>query len=191
MSDHFLDDRRAGLENAFFAKQDALLRQRLGEAEAIKTQRETLSAASGIKDVTVLDKLLAQNVTAATLAALSLVPLVVVAWADGSLDAKERNAILASAEQAGLNKQQASYQLFERWLAAVPPPTLLATWQSYVSALSATLTEEARLALKTEILGRARAVAEAAGGFMGLGQKVATEEAAMLGVLDRAFAAGR
>jgi hypothetical protein len=191
MSDHFLDDRRAGLENAFFAKQDALLRQRLAEAAEIKTQRETLSAASGIKDVSVLDKLLAQNVTAATLAALSLVPLVVVAWADGTLDAKERNAILAGAEQAGLNKQQASYQLFEGWLAALPPPTLLAMWQPYVSALSATLTEEARLALKTEILGRARAVAEAAGGFMGLGQKVSTEEAAMLSVLDRAFEAGR
>lgn len=189
MADDFLGDRKAGLENAFFAQQDAILRRRLGEADEIKTRREMLSATSGIKDTAVLDKLLAQNVTGATLAALSLVPLVVVAWADGSLDERERSAILSGAEQAGLDKQHASYQLFEGWLTRRPPPELVATWREYVSALSATLTDDARHALKSELLGRARTVAEAAGGFMGMGQKVSAAEAAVLGELEQAFAA--
>jgi hypothetical protein len=65
----------------------------------------------------------------------------------------------------------------------------VATWREYVSALSATLTDDARQALKSELLGRARTVAEAAGGFMGMGQKVSAAEAAVLGELEQAFVA--
>ena len=189
MDKEFLADRRAGLENAFFAQKDAILRRRMGEADESRMRRETLSAASGIKDSTVLDKLLAQDVTAATLTALSLVPLVMVAWADGNLGEKERSAILSGAEHTGLDKQHASYQLFEGWLARMPPPELIATWKDYVSALSATLTTDARHALKSELLDRARIVAEAAGGFMGIGQKVSPAEASILGELEQAFVA--
>ena len=187
MADTFQDDRRAGLENAFFAKQDAVLRQRLGEADEIKKRKETLSAASGIKDDTVLHRLMAQNVTGATLAALSLAPLVVMAWADGNLDEKERSVIMSGAKQAGLDKQHASYQLFEGWLAKMPPPELMATWKAYVSALSATLTDDARLTPTSEILGQAREIAEAAGGFMGIGHKMSAAEASTPGELERAF----
>lgn len=189
MPNDFLGDRKVGLEEAFFAQQDAILRRRLGEMDETKARKESLAAASGIKDATVLDKLLAQNVTGATLMALSLVPLVVVAWADGSLDERERAAILSGAEQAGLGKEHASYQLFEGWLARKPPPELVATWREYVSALSATLTDDARQALRSEFLGRARTVAEAAGGFLGMGQKVSAAEAAVLGELEQAFGA--
>jgi len=189
MSNDFLGDRKVGLEEAFFAQQDAILRRRLGEAGEANARREALSAASGIRNDAVLDKLLAQKVTGATLAALSLVPLVVVAWADGSLDDRERSAILLAAEQGGLGKEHASYQLFEGWLARKPPPELVATWREYVSALSATLTDHAREALKLELLGRARTVAEATGGFMGMGQKVSAAEAAVLGELEQAFGA--
>jgi hypothetical protein len=187
MADDFLGDRKAGLENAFFAQQDTILRRRLGEADEIKTRRETLSAASGIKDNTILDKLLAQNVTGATIAALPLVPLVAVAWADGSLDERERSAILSRAKQAGFDKQHESYQLIQGWLERMPPPELVATWREYVSALFATLTDDARHALKSEILGGARTIAEVAGGFMGMGQKVSAAEAAVLRKLERAF----
>ena len=189
MSNDFLGDRRTGLEDAFFAQQDAILRRRLGEAGEATARKDALSAASGITDGAVLDKLLAQNVTGATLAALSLVPLVVVAWADGSLDDRERSAILSAAEQAGLGKGHASYQLFESWLTRKPPPELVATWREYVSALSATLTDQARGALKLELLGRAWTVAEAAGGFKGMGQKVSAAEGVVLGELEQAFGA--
>jgi hypothetical protein len=187
MANDFLADRRIGLEEIFFAEQDAILRRRLGEVDETRTRKQTLSAASGIKDEAVLDKLLGQNVTGATIVALSLVPLVAMAWADGRLDDKERTAILSAAEQAGLDKQHPSYQLFEGWLARKPPPELAATSQEYVSALSATLPDDCRHTLKSEILGQARTVAEVAGGFMGLGNKASTVEMAVLGELEQAF----
>ena len=44
-----------------------------------------------------------------------------------------------------------------------------------------------RRAFKAEFLGRARSIAEAAGGFLGLGKKVSTPEQSVLDELDRAI----
>jgi hypothetical protein len=77
--------------------------------------------------------------------------------------------------------------LFEQWLAEPPPPVLLAAWKDYISAFSSTLSQEARRTLKRELLGRARAVAEAAGGFLGLGRKISPAEERVLKQLEGAF----
>jgi hypothetical protein len=187
MSKDLLGDRGKALEESFFAKQNEALRQRLREAEETKAKREALSAASSVTDDGLLDKLVALNLPGETLAALSLVPLVVVAWADGSIDDKERSAVLSAAEEAGMSKQGVSYQLLEQWLAERPPPEMLAKWKDYIDALSATLSEEARQVLKSTLLGRARGIAEAAGGFLGMGQRVSSAERAVLEELERAF----
>ena len=50
-----------------------------------------------------------------------------------------------------------------------------------------TLRESARGALKEDLLGRARAVAEAAGGLLGFGNKVSKSEQAVLDDLEEAF----
>ncbi len=122
------------------------------------------------------------------MAALSLVPLVEVAWADGTLDAKEQSALLAAAEQAGLSKDSASYRLLEEWFRERPSPKLLAAWKAYVAGLSRTLDVHAKHALKQDLLGRARVVAEAAGGFLGLGKRISSAEQAVLTELEQAFA---
>jgi hypothetical protein len=41
--------------------------------------------------------------------------------------------------------------------------------------------------MRDKLLGRARAVAEAAGGFLGLGKKISPEEETALGMLANAF----
>ena len=56
-----------------------------------------------------------------------------------------------------------------------------------MGALSAHLDQSSRGALKNELLGRARTVAEAAGGFLGLGNKISAEEARVLDELAAAF----
>ena len=135
-----------------------------------------------------LEQLLALGLSGETLAALSLVPLVEVAWADASLDAKEQSAILAAAEQSGLSKNSASYQLLEEWFRQRPSPKLLETWKAYVAILSSTLNDQAKHTLKQDILGRTRMVAEAAGGFLGLGKRISSAEQTVLTELDQAFA---
>lgn len=187
MSGGDLSDSGRALEEAFFFKENEALRQRLQQSSDAKAKREAFATASGITDDAVLDKLIALGIAGDTLAALSLVPMVLVAWADGGVDAKEREAVLAGAEERGLRKGDASRELLEVWLARRPPPELLATWKGYIGALSATIGAEARTSLEKELLGRARAVAEASGGTLGFGRKVSTAEEAVLRDLDTAF----
>lgn len=187
MDKEFLADRRRGLEEAFFAEQDAALRRRLRDADEAKARREALSAASGITDAAVLDKIAGLGLGGETLAALSVVPLVAVAWADGEMDARERDAVVSGAERSGLAEGSAAHRLLEGWLTQRPPPELLSAWTDYVAALSPTLGADARDALKAGVLGRARAVAEAAGGFYGLGPRVSEAERAVLSKLEGAF----
>jgi uncharacterized membrane protein YkoI len=108
MSEEFLGDRRKALEEEFFAKQNQRLLRQFRETMAVKAKHEALAAASGITDAAVLEQLAAVDLSSETMAALALVPLVEVAWADGTLDAKERSALLAAAEDAGLSQDSAS-----------------------------------------------------------------------------------
>lgn len=187
MSDEILGGRRKALEESFFAKHNEKLRRALHAQEAAKARKEALAAASGIRDDTVLETLIALDIAADTVAALALVPLVEVAWADGSIDEKERTAILDAAAKTGLEKDGASYQLLQSWLAVHPGTRVRTAWKDYVNALCNTLGTDARRVLKETILGRAHRVAEAAGGFLGVGSKVSRSEQAMLDELERAF----
>lgn len=189
MSKEFLGDRERALEEAFFAQQDEALLRRLREADAAKSKKSALSVASGITDEAVLDRLAGLGVDGAAVAAMSLVPLVLVAWADGSMEAKEREAALKAAAEAGLDKGGAGHQLLDHWLATKPPQQLLAAWTDYIRAISSTLGEDAKRQLKADLLGRARAVAEAAGGFLGLGMSTSPAEKEVLAKLEKAFAA--
>ena len=182
-----ISGRRRELEEKFFSERDQQLLQALREKATSKERKRALAEASGIADEDLLGQLDRLEVCGETLAALSLVPLIAVAWADGSIDVKERQAVLAAAEQRGIEKEHAGYQLLERWLAKKPDAKLLGVWKGYVAELCPTLSEPARNALKEDVLGRARAVAETAGGLLGLGNKVSKSEQAVLGELEEAF----
>ncbi len=178
---------RSMLEEKFFAERDRELLQALREEAASKERKKALADASGIADDALLDQLDELDLHGETLAALSLVPLIAVAWADGNVDVKERRAVLDAAEQKGIEKELPAYQLLERWLARKPDDKLMAVWKGYVATLSQKLSEPAKKALKEDLLGRARSVAEAAGGLLGFGNKVSKSEEAVLDDLEQAF----
>lgn len=179
--------RRSDLEEEFFTKRDQELLQALRQQVATKERKKALAEASGIGDEHLLDQLDRLDVRGETLAALSLVPLIAVAWADGSIDAKERQAVLDAAEQVGIQRDHPGYQLLDRWLREKPGGKLLAVWKGYAATLCHSLSEPARGALKKDVLGRARVVAEAAGGLLGFGNKVSKSEQAVLDELEEAM----
>jgi hypothetical protein len=185
-SDAFADRRRA-LEEEFFRKEE----QKLVELLRVKQEKEALRAVlaqsgSKISDALV-NSLFEHGVTPKALAALALVPLVIVAWADGSDEQKEKTAIIQAATSIGVPTDGPGYALLQAWLEHKPPTKLLHTWETYTTALVATLTPEQREGMKSDIIGRARAVAQAAGGFLGLGPKVSAAEAQILERLEKAF----
>ena len=103
-------------------------RERLDQLE----RRQQLAHVSGIHDEAVLERLLGLGITAESLAALGLVPLVLVAWADGEVAAKERDRIVAMAQAASIEPQNSRYPLLEHWLKRRPAPELVAAWRDYI-----------------------------------------------------------
>ena len=187
MSDDSLGDRRKELEESFFRKQNQALVEKL-KAEKQKTlDKEGISRVSGITQDAVLEKLVELKLNAETLAAFTLFPLIDVAWADGAVDAKEKKAVLDAAAQSGVKAGSDAQTMLEGWLAQPPPPAIRDAWVNYVQTLSATLPAGDRELFKREILGRARAVAEATGGILGMGSKISGSEAAVLKKLEAAF----
>ena len=77
--------------------------------------------------------------------------------------------------------------MFERWLSERPPANLLAMWKDYMRALMETMSAEDRRFFKGRVLDRARGVAKAAGGFLGIGSKVSAPEQKVLDELASAF----
>lgn len=182
-----LEGRGRSLEEEFFHREDQRLIARLRALKETETAREALAKATGITNSDVLDKLAALGIKPETVVALSLVPLVEVAWADGSLDDKERRSVMASARESGLGPDSAEHALLEAWLQRRPEPRLLLAWTHLVQGMREKLDSKEVVALRSKLIERARLVARASGGTLGLGSKVSHAEEEMLQRLDRAF----
>jgi len=187
MADEFLGDRKKALEESFFAKENARLLERLKSESKEQEAAAALAAVTGMNDRDVLEQLVALGIEADTWAAISLVPLVEVAWANGKVEPKERRAVLSAAEAGGIAPGSPSHQLLERWLDHRPDGRLMKAWGEYIVDLCANLGDGEKTLVKEDIIGRARAVAKAAGGFMGLGSKISAEEEVVLRQLEKAF----
>ena len=183
-SPEILRDRERALENEFFRRESQRLLEKRKQLQAAANTRDALAKASGIAAPEVLDKLIALGIKAETVAALSFVPLVEVAWADGTLDAKERAAILDRAREAGIAPGTVAYELLEAWLEHRPEPGLSAAWREFVQGLRSQLSPAETAAMKAALLDRARTVASASGGIF---SKVSSAETAVIEKLERAF----
>lgn len=186
MESELLAKRRKSLEEEFFAKENARLRAELQARREREAAREALRTA-GVTSPALCDRLIDMGIDAEAVAALALVPLVAVAWADGAIQEREREAILHGARDAGLPQDGPAYQLLQGWLTHAPGQHLLDLWADYVRCLSAELDPERRREFRDQLLGRTRKIAEAAGGFLGLFSKISAREQAVLDQLERAF----
>lgn len=176
------------LLDAIFHEKDQHLREAFRKRMEKMERREQLTQVSGIRDEAVLDRLIELDVTPETLGALELVPLVLVAWADNGVQASEREVIIALAKAAGIEPQDGRYPLLEHWLKKRPGVEMLEAWKHYVQELRRQLDAKKAEDLRHELLDRAESVAQAAGGFLGLGNKISSAERSMLSKLEQAFA---
>ncbi len=183
---HILADRRKALEEQFFARHERELVAKVRDEAEEKARKDALAEASGIRDEEVLDRLVALGVDSGTVAALGLVPLVEVAWADREIQEAERDAVMRAAGEAGATDGTAAHDLLRSWLDKRPGVELLEAWKGYVHALVESMDSSERQSLRDGILSRARGVAEAAGGFLGI-HKISDVEQKKLEELEAAF----
>ncbi len=182
-----LYDRGKALEGAFFQQKDHELLKKMRAEFETEEKRVALSKSSGITDDGLLNQLIELEIDPTSFASFALLPLIQVAWADGKMQSAERDAILNSAEQSGVSKESAAFEILESRLEESPGDDLYDAWKVYASSLKESLDPAQASNLQNKILGRAREVAEAAGGFLGFGNKVSDEEAAVLEKLAAAF----
>jgi hypothetical protein len=176
MSEVTLEDRGRALENQFYEKENQEKLAAMKDKLETQKTRDELRKASGMSDDAVLDKLVALGLKANTIAALSLVPLIAVAWADGTIQDNERTAILQGAHGKGLEQGTAGYELLQTWLSKRPSDDLFGAWEAYIKALAGQLNDEQNRLLKNQIVGFAKMVATSAGGILGFGKVSGTEE---------------
>ena len=178
--------RASALEDEFFRRVDQELIHKLRQREETEKGRQRLQEVTGIAERPVLDELLGAGIHAETLVALTLVPLVQVAWADRSMHSAERQAILESCEAAGVVKGTPSHQVLTDWLRKKPGVGLFVAWKNYIAELRKVLEPERYRQLRQDITQRARDIAEEAGGILGIG-RVSDAEDAVLEEVARAL----
>ena len=187
MSKEILGDRRKALEEAFFAKQDAKVIAKLRAERERILAIAALRDASKIEDDDLLGRLVDLGLDARSWTALALVPLIEVAWADGAIEPKERDAVLSAAHEHGVQTGSPGYALLESFLATRPEPAVFAAWGGYVTALAANFSAEEREAMRARLVERARKIAKSAGGMLGIAS-ISDAEKRVIAALEKPFA---
>src|SRR5262245_5843436 len=121
--------REMGLEEAFFKERDRRLMEKLrGELSAFEEKRK-VGHVTGIVEEYVLQSLVQAGVRAETLAAVALIPIIEVAWCDGTVAPEERDAVLNAAVAPGIHEDSASYAPPEPLPGGRPGPQVLGAWK--------------------------------------------------------------
>lgn len=160
--------REKSLEEAFFKDRDRQLMEKMrGEMESFEEKRK-LSHVTGIVEEKVLQNLVQAGVKAETLAAVTLIPLVEVAWCDGAVSPEERDAVLNAAVSQGIQAGTAPYEMLQNWLKNRPDLQIITAWKDYVRELARIMPKESIAEMGQHLTDRCKRVAESAGGFLGL-----------------------
>ena len=174
------------LEEAFFLKNDKALVENQMALKRMRETKEALARVSDIEDEAVLEKLVALDVKPETLAPVSLIPLIEVAWADGIVSGDEAVAILDSASAGGIKEGSIEYDLLKQWIQRKPAPELMGAWVHYAQDLCSKLEQTERDSLRKTIMSRAMRLAGVSGGVLGIGA-ISAQEKAVLGRMEQAL----
>ncbi|HMA65622.1 MAG: hypothetical protein ACM31E_02965 [Fibrobacterota bacterium] len=172
------------LEALFFYSENLILKKELDRLQHEKETADALSKVSGIENTSILKELVERNIRPETLAAFCLVPIIEVAWADGSIASEERKAVLDGAAKHGFGEDHA---ILNEWLKTKPEPSLLNAWEKYMDGLCEVVSKTTLKELHKDVLDHARIVAEASGGFLGLIDSVSPSEKAVLSKIEEFF----
>ena len=182
--DNLLKKEAKDLEETFFAKENERLLRELRAKAKVDEKRKALSTVVKTNDPALIDHLLELGVGPESVLAVGLVPLAAVSWADGQLQDKERKAILKAASEHGIEPGSANFVMLEAWLREKPNQGLMDAWRKYARGIWEQLTEQERVLMRESIVGRAREIAEAAGGFLGI-RSISSQEKALLEELEK------
>lgn len=185
MSDQVLHAARQALDFQFYGPPENQGPGSTYAALDARGAREDIGAVVVLADLELCDRLIAIGMTASAGAALALVPVIEVAWADGKIQDPERLVIVGGSNEIGFSQPECR-QLLEHWLTVRPSPSLMAAWVGYVRALARVMSAGDHDELRDSLVNLCRGVARAAGGIAGFG-KVSSSEQKVLDQIHAAF----
>jgi hypothetical protein len=176
------EERRRSYESEYFQRRERELIDKMRARARELAEEHQLGVATGISDDDVLAALHDLGYTRETVTLVHLVPLLQVAWIDGSVSAAERAGILEAARLRGVEESTPAHRQLVSWLDRKPLDGFFEDTLRLIGNLLAAMPDEARTKARTTLLAYANAIAEASGGILGFGSKVSAEERA---VIDR------
>lgn len=175
MDQEFLGDRRRAQEEEYFQRQEQALIAQLQQRREAEANRGRLAERAGVADQEILVNLETLGYTPQTVTLLHLVPLLQVAWADGSMSEAERDLIIDAARARGIEADSAANRQLARWLERRPSAGFFEGTLRAVRAILQTRPTDERESIRQELLAGCTAVASASGRILGFG-KVSQEE---------------
>jgi tellurite resistance protein len=165
-------------EEAYFKareiEQRRKLREKLEAAAHELAEKHAIADSVKTTDLDLAERIKALGFSGATARVFDLLPLVHVAWADGTVQKGERAAILKVLELRGVPQGSEGFQLMESLLEERPS-------DEYMNESLAVLKELVGQGGRgSEMVDLCEQVAAASGGFLGLGGKVSGEERALI-----------
>ncbi len=176
MSTDIFKKRGTALEDEFFRKVDAQLAERLREQWKHERDVAALKRESRIEDDLVIEEMINAGIQPGMVQAMMLVPAIHVAWANGFVENKERDAVMSAADSIGITAESTTGELLTHWLEKDPGDGLFQAWQDYIIALHDVLDVTAYRHIHVAAVQTARSIAEAAGGVLGIHSVSVAEE---------------
>jgi hypothetical protein len=175
-----LTERSRKSEDDYFRRKEQELIDKLRQTTEAEAHRKGLAEAIGLENEQILDVLREMGFDRATVVVLFLVPLLQVAWSDGSITDRERALILEAAHAHGVKEGTPAHERLNEWLAARPPAQQFERALQVIRDLMIFQSTDARQTTTGKLLDACEQIAAASGGFLGLGSKVSAEEAAVM-----------
>ncbi len=177
----------SSLEEHFYAPERAAFIEQRQIHEEIGDRGEELRSLGMVMDESAIARMVELHIRPSTWAAIFLIPLIEVGWADNKLDRKERNVVMQTAEANGLVTGSLTHRVLDAWFQKRPDGTLFQIWTDYIGELSRAMNPRERDGLCNELLARSHDVGQASGGFFGIGEKLSSEEQAVIHRLWKSF----
>ena len=179
MVDHdAFQERGRSLEEEYFRNKNRELVEKMKQQERDAQALRDIAAQAGVDDPEAVRELQKLGFTPETVGLLPLVPLVQVAWADGTIAKAERDAIIELARRRGVAEGSPAHHQLEAWLADRPASEVFDGATRLIRAVLDAPGGEKKMTAD-ELVAYCEEIASASGGLFGI-RRISPEERALL-----------
>jgi hypothetical protein len=183
MRKDIFEERERAEEAVYFASQDEKLIEKLRENARLEEIVKALAESLQGSNPELLRRVMALGVTLETGSAFLLAPLVQVAWAEGRVKDRERDAVLRLARARGVEEGSPADVQLREWLGKRPADAVFDTAMEVIKAGLSVLPSDLREERVRRIVDACHEVAESSGGLarvLGLGSGASHKEETLL-----------